>query len=275
MAGLEGKVAFVTGAARGQGRAHCVRLAREGADVLAVDICEDIASMDYPNASQADLDETARLVEAEGRKVVALKADTRDLAVLQRAFDEGMASLGRVDVVVANAGIVRLSSGGDPVAVWKDVVDTNLTGTWNTVSVALPRMRAQGSGGSIVLTSSTAGLRPVANEAVGAIAYTATKTALVGLMKQLAATLGPESIRVNTVHPTGVASGMTMNESMGRLFEEAVAAGGNALSAMQNAMPVPMLQPEDIADAVAFLVSDQGRYITGTALPVDAGFCVR
>jgi SDR family mycofactocin-dependent oxidoreductase len=275
MAGLEGKVAFITGAARGQGRAHAVRLAKEGADILAIDICEDIASMDYPNATQADLDETARLVEAEGRKVVALKADTRDLDRLQQAFDEGMSSLGRVDIIVANAGIVRLSSGGDPAAVWKDIVDTNLTGTWNTVSVALPTMRAAGKGGSIVLTSSTAGIRPVANEGVGAIAYTATKTGLVGLMKQLAATLGPESIRVNSVHPTGVASGMTMNEAMGKLFEQAMSAGGNALSAMQNAMPIPMLQPEDIANAVAFLVSEQGQYITGTALPVDAGFCVR
>jgi SDR family mycofactocin-dependent oxidoreductase len=275
MAGLEGKVAFITGAARGQGRAHAVRLAEEGADILAIDICEDIASMDYPNASQADLDETARLVEAAGRKVVALKADTRDLAGLQRAFDEGMTSLGRVDIVIANAGIVRLSAGGDPAAVWKDIVDTNLTGTWNTVTVALPTLRAGGAGGSIVLTSSTAGIRPVANEGVGAIAYTATKTGLVGLMKQLASTLAPESIRVNSVHPTGVASGMTMNEAMGKLFEEAMSAGGNALSAMQNAMPVPMLQPEDIANAVAFLVSDQAAYITGTALPVDAGFCIR
>jgi SDR family mycofactocin-dependent oxidoreductase len=275
VAGLEGKVAFISGAARGQGRAHAVRLAREGADVLAVDICADIPSMDYPNANQADLDETAKLVEAEGRKIVALKADVRDLAGLQRAFDEGMASLGRVDIVIANAGIVRLTGGGDPATVWKDVLDTNLTGAWNTISVALPRLRGGGRGGVIVITSSSAGLRPTANLGIGALAYTATKTAHLGLMKQLAASLAADSIRVNTVHPTGVKSGMTMNETMGQLMAQAAAGGDNSISAMQNALPIDILEPEDIADAVAFLVSDQAKWITGAALPVDAGFTIR
>jgi|ERR1700728_782247 len=275
MPGLEGKVAFITGAGRGQGRAHAVRLAREGADILAVDICADLPAIDYPNATRAELDETAKLVEAEGRKVVALTGDIRDLAGLQKAFDEGMASLGRVDIVIANAGVVRLSDGGDPDAVWRTIVDTNLTGTWNTVSVALPTLRAQGPGGTIVIISSSAGLKPTAGLGIGALAYTSTKTGLVGLMKQLAASLAPESIRVNSIHPTGVKSGMTMNETMGQLMAAAMSGEGSPISAMQNAMPIAILDPEDIADAVAFLVSDQAKWITGVALPVDAGFCVR
>ena len=275
MAGLEGKVAFITGAARGQGRSHAVRLARQGADILGVDICADTPSIDYPNATRADLDETAQLVEAEGRKVVALQADVRDLAGLQKAFDDGMSSLGRVDIVLANAGIVRLGDGGDPAAVWGDIIGTNLTGAWNSVSVALPTLRAGGRGGSIVITSSTAGLRASPGFAVGQVAYTAAKTGLVGLMKQLAVTLAPESIRVNSVHPTGVKSGMTMNEAMMTLALQAAEGGDNSISAMQNAMPIDILEPEDISDAVAFLVSDQAKWITGVALPVDAGFCVR
>jgi SDR family mycofactocin-dependent oxidoreductase len=275
MAGLEGKVAFITGAARGQGRAHAVRLAREGADILGIDICEDIASMDYPNATEADLHETVGLVEAEGRKCVALKADVRDLAGLQRAFDEGMSSLDRVDIVIANAGIVRLGGGGDTAAVWGDIVGTNLTGAFNTVWVALPTMQAHGQGGSIVIISSSAGLRGTPNLGVGALAYTTAKTGLVGLMKMFAGALAPESIRVNSVHPTGVKSGMTMNETMMQLAMQAMKGDGNSISAMQNAMPIDILEPEDVSDAVAFLVSDQAKWITGAALPVDAGFCVR
>jgi SDR family mycofactocin-dependent oxidoreductase len=275
MPGLEGKVAFITGAARGQGRSHAIRLAREGADILAVDICADTASIDYPNATAAELEQTARLVEAEGRKAVALTADVRDLAGLQKAFDEGMSSLGRVDIVLANAGIVRLGDGGDPAAVWGDIIDTNLTGAWNTVSVSLPTLRARGAGGCIVITSSTAGLRASPGSGIGQIAYTAAKTGLVGLMRQLAVTLAPESIRVNSVHPTGVKSGMTMNQAMMTLAMQAAEGGENSVSAMQNAMPIDILEPEDISDAVAFLVSDQAKWITGVALPVDAGFCVR
>jgi SDR family mycofactocin-dependent oxidoreductase len=275
VSGLEGKVAFITGAARGQGRSHAVRLAQEGADILAIDICANTPSIDYPNATRADLDETARLVEAEGRKIVALTADVRDLTGLQKAFDEGMSSLGRVDIVLANAGIVRLGDGGDPAAVWGDIIGTNLTGAWNTISVALPTMRAAGPGGCIVITSSTAGLRATPGLGIGQVAYTTAKTGLVGLMKQLAVTLAPESIRVNSVHPTGVKSGMTMNEAMMALAIQAAEGGDNSISAMQNAMPIDILEPEDVSDAVAFLVSDQAKWITGVALPVDAGFCVR
>ena len=179
--------------------------------------------------------------------------------------------------MIANAGIVRLTDEepGQTAAVWKDIVDTNLTGVFNTVHVALPTMRAAGKGGAIVLTSSSAGLRPTPMLRTGSIAYTATKTALVGLMRQLAGALAAESIRVNTVHPTGVATGMTMNETMQGMFEAAMRGEDTGLNAMQNAMPIDILQPEDIADAVAFLVSDQAKWITGAALPVDAGFCVR
>ena len=273
--GLEGKVAFITGAARGQGRAHAVRLAREGVDILAVDICADIPAMDYPNGTSGDLAETAQLVEKEGRRCVALTADVRDRAGLQQAFDEGMTSLGRLDIVIANAGIVRLTDGGDPDEVWRAIVDTNLTGAWNTISVSLPTLRAQGPGGNIIITSSSAGLKATPGFGIGALAYTSTKTGLVGLMKQLAASLAPESIRVNSVHPTGVRSGMTVNDAMGQLVAQAMAGESTSISAMQNAMPIDMLEPEDIADAVAFLVSDQAKWITGVALPVDAGFCIR
>jgi SDR family mycofactocin-dependent oxidoreductase len=276
MGELEGKVAFITGAARGQGRAHAVRLASEGADIIAVDICADIASMDYPNATPADLDETASLVKGLGRRIVARPADVRDVDSLQRAFNDGLTELGRIDIVIANAGIVRLSdSGPDREATWQDIVGTNLSGAWHTVDVALPALREQSTGGSIVITGSTAAIRPTANENVGALAYTAAKWGLVGITKQLAATLAPLSIRVNSVHPTGVRSGMTMNDAMAKLAAEAAASGDNAISAMQNALPVAMIEPEDVAEAVAFLVSDRARYITGVALPVDAGFCVR
>jgi SDR family mycofactocin-dependent oxidoreductase len=276
MGELEGKVAFITGAARGQGRAHAVRLASEGADIIAVDICADIASMDYPNSSAADLDETAALVKGLGRRVVARQADVRDLEALRRAFDEGVTELGRIDIVLANAGIIRLGGDApDPEAAWQDIIATNLSGAWHTVQVALPRLIEQGSGGSIVITGSTAALRPTASDSIGAVAYTAAKWGLVGLTKQLAATYAAQSIRVNSVHPTGVRSGMTMNEAMGKLVAEAAAGGDSAISAMQNALPIDIIEPEDVAEAVAFLCSDRARYITGIVMPVDAGFSVR
>jgi SDR family mycofactocin-dependent oxidoreductase len=276
MGELEGKVAFITGAGRGQGRAHAVRLAGEGADIIAIDICADITSIDYPNSTPADLDETAALVKGLGRRVVARQADVRDPAGLGRAFDEGVTELGRVDIVLANAGIIRLGDNGpDPEQTWQDIIGTNLSGVWHAVQAALPVMVRQGTGGSIVITGSTAALRPSASENVGAAAYTAAKWGLVGLTKQLALTYAPHSIRVNSVHPTGVASGMTINEAMANLAAEAMAGGDNAIAAMQNALPIDILQPEDIAEAVAFLVSDRARYITGIALPVDAGFSVR
>jgi len=280
----EGKVAVISGAARGQGRSHAVRLAKEGADIIGLDICEDIATMTYPNASKEDLDETVRLVEAEGRRMVASVCDIRDAAATQVAVDAGVAELGRVDIILSNAGIIRL--GGSPEElepeVWQDTLQTNLTGGYHLIRAALPHMIAGGRGGSIILTGSTAGTRPIGglNPETNrfdpsSLAYTSSKWALKGIGRQMAHELAPFSIRVNVLHPTGVMSGMTMNEAMFALHAEAQAGGANTISQMANAMPVEILEPTEISNAVAFLVSDEARYITGVSLPVDAGFSIK
>ena len=268
---LEGRVAFITGAARGQGRAHAVRLARDGADIIGVDICADIASMDYPNATADDLAETVALVEREGRRMIAAQADVRDAVGLTAAFESAHRRLGRLDIIIANAGIVRLTEEIDPHTEWTDIIATNLTGVFNTVRAALPAMQAGGRGGSIVITSSSAGLKGTASDKAGAQAYTAAKRGLVGYMQVLANDLAAQWIRVNTIHPTGVATGMVMNEAMLRLAADP----NGSMAAMQNALPIEILQPEDIANAVAWLVSDEARFITGVALPLDAGFSIR
>jgi SDR family mycofactocin-dependent oxidoreductase len=271
MGSLEGRVAFITGVARGQGRAHAVRLAREGAAVIGLDICSNLPTMDYDNASDDDLAETARLVNNEGGRIVALEADVRDFASVSKAFEKGYIEFGRVDIIIANAGICRYGPEHDPIAVWHDIIATNLTGAFHTVRAALPAMQAGGRGGSVVLTSSTAGLKGTGSALAGVQAYTAAKRGLVGYMQVLANNLAPEWIRVNTIHPTGVRSGMTLNDAM----QQAAANMGEAISAMQNALPIEMLDPEDIANAVAWLVSDEAKYITGIQLPLDAGFSVR
>jgi SDR family mycofactocin-dependent oxidoreductase len=277
MGTLDGKVAFISGIARGQGRSHALRLAGEGADIIGIDICRDIATMDYPNATPADLAETTKLIEQLDRRAITSEADVRDSRAVRDAIDAGVAELGRLDIVLSNAGIVRLhADGDDPARLWQDIVGTNLTGGFHVVDAAVPHLVAGGRGGVIIFTGSTAGVRPVANPGVGALAYTASKWGLAGICRQLAATLAEHSIRVNIVHPTGVASGMTMNAAMAELAEQATAAGAaSGLAAMQNAMPVQILQPSDISDAIAFLVSDQAKWITGVSLPVDAGFSVR
>jgi SDR family mycofactocin-dependent oxidoreductase len=277
MGTLDGKVAFISGIARGQGRSHALRLAGEGADIIGVDICHDIAAMDYPNATPADLAETTKLIEQLDRRVITSEVDVRDFDAVRQAIDSGVAELGRLDIVLSNAGIVRLHADtDDPEQLWHDIVGTNLTGGFHVVNAAVPHLIAGGRGGVIVFTGSTAGVRPVANPGVGALAYTASKWGLVGVCKQLAATLAQHSIRVNIVHPTGVASGMTMNAAMAELAEQAMAGGdADGMAAMQNAMPVQILQPSDISDAIAFLVSDQAKWITGVSLPVDAGFSIR
>jgi SDR family mycofactocin-dependent oxidoreductase len=267
----DGRVAFITGAARGQGRAHAVRLATEGADIVAVDICRDIDSMDYPNATPDDLNETVKLVEKEGRRIVAHQADVRDSDALQQVVDEGVREFGRLDIVIANAGIIRLSGDGDRQQIFRDIVDVNLIGVWNTVEAAAPALIDGGRGGSIVLTSSSAGLKGTGTDRAGGQAYTAAKRGLVGLMQVWANEFAQHWIRVNTIHPTGVATGMVMNETMAKLIE----AGDVAIAAMQNALPIPVLMPEDIAGAVAWLVSDEAKFITGIAWPLDAGFTVR
>jgi SDR family mycofactocin-dependent oxidoreductase len=274
---LDGKVAFISGVARGQGRSHALRLASLGADIVGIDICRDISTMNYPNASAEELDQTVKDVEALGRRLLAVQADVRDGPAVRAAVDQGYAEFGRLDIVLSNAGIVRL--GDDPDdgghGIWQDTLQTNLTGGFHVVWATVPRLIEGGRGGVIILTGSTAGVRPVANYTASTLSYTASKWGLVGIGKQLAAALAQYSIRVNVIHPTGVASGMTMNPAMARLMEQAAAAGANTISAMQNALPVEILQPGDISDAVEFLVSDKAKWITGVSLPVDAGFSIR
>ena len=269
---LEGTVALVTGAARGQGRAHAVRLAADGADVIAVDICADLPTVAYPLATPEDLAETARLVEAEGRRVVARRVDVRDRPALQAAVDEGVAALGPVRTVVANAGIAPLMGGADEDETFADVLGVNLVGAWNTVKAAAPSMIAAGRGGAVVLISSTQGLKGTGGDGTAGITgYAASKHGMVGLMRSFAHWLAPHSIRVNTVHPTGVPTPMITNEVM-----QAHLRATPATSDRQgNLLPVPMVECRDVSDAVAWLASDAARYITGVTLPVDAGFAVR
>ena len=269
---LEGRVAFITGAARGQGRAHAVRLARDGASIIALDVCDDVTNIDYPQARPEDLTETVKLVEAEGSRIIPKIADVRDYGVVKAAFDDGIAQLGgRVDIVIANAGVVRFGDDDDFLGTWSDIIGVNLTGVFHTVRAAIPTMIAGERGGSIVITSSSAGIRGTGTDKAGGQAYAASKRGVVGLMQVLANDLAKHSIRVNTIHPTGVLSGMTQNEAMAAM----VAAGDPGLMAMVNALPIEILQPEDIANAVAWLVSDQAHFITGIQFPLDAGFTVR
>jgi SDR family mycofactocin-dependent oxidoreductase len=267
---LEGKVAFITGIARGQGRSHALRLASEGADIIGVDICADIDSVPYPMASTDDLDETVALVEKLGRRIVAKVADVRDLAALRGVVDAAVADLGRLDFVVANAGIsplaFRETTDAEDEAAWNDVVGVNLTGVWHATKVGSSHIIAGGRGGALVLTSSTAGLRGMSGDG-----YTASKHGVVGLMRGLANDLAPYSIRVNAVHPTAVNTLMATNEALQGFLATQEDKGIH----LRNALPVEMLEPEDISAAVAFLVSDDARYITGTSLPVDAGFVNR
>ncbi|MGO9223571.1 mycofactocin-coupled SDR family oxidoreductase [Mycobacterium sp.] len=265
---LSGKVAFITGAARGQGRAHAVRLAADGANIIAVDLCEQIASVPYPLATPDDLAATVKLVEDAGARIVAKQGDVRDRASLSAALQAGLDEFGRLDIVVANAGIAPMQSGDDG---WRDVIDVNLTGVYHTIKAAIPTMVKQGTGGSIVLISSSAGLAGVASPDAGSVGYAAAKHGVVGLMRVYANLLARQNIRVNSIHPSGVETPMINNEFT-REWLARMAAATDTPGAMGNAMPVEVLQAEDIANAVAWLVSDQARYVTGVTLPVDAGF---
>jgi SDR family mycofactocin-dependent oxidoreductase len=267
MPGLKGKVAFITGAARGQGRAEAVRLASDGANIIAVDICDQIASVPYPMATSDDLAATVKLVEDTGARIVAREADVRDQQSLKTTLQAGLDEFGRVDIVVANAGIAPMMAGADG---WRDVVDVNLTGVYHTVEAARPTMVEQGDGGSIVLISSAAGLVGIGGDDPGGLGYTASKHGVVGLMRSYANILAPHSIRVNSIHPTGVNTPMINNEFTRAWLEKLVAESDTPID-MGNAMPVDALEPEDIAAAVAWLVSDEARYVTGITLPVDAG----
>ena len=275
MAGrVEGKVAFVTGAARGQGRSHAIRLAEEGADIIAVDLAAQVNSVPYAMATPDDLAQTVKEVEALDRRIVATQADVRDYGALKAALDDGVAQLGRLDIVAANAGIFSFGR-ADVLAeqTWQDMIDINLTGVWHAVKATIPHLKAGGRGGSIILTSSTAGLMPFENFAH----YTAAKHGVVGLMRTLALELAPDFIRVNSVHPTSVNTDMIHNAATYELFAPDLTPDQRTKEVLAerfqtlNALPIRWVEPRDISNAVLFLASDEARYITGVTLPVDAG----
>jgi SDR family mycofactocin-dependent oxidoreductase len=272
MAGrMAGKVAFVTGAARGQGRAHCVRLAEEGADVIAVDLCEPVRGVPYPGATKEDLDETVRLVEARDRRIHAVQVDVRDRPALGAAVDAGVAELGRLDGVVVNHGITIMRP-WDQVTpeIFDDTIGVNLVGAWNSVMAAAPHVVASG-GGSIVLTSSVAGLKGLPF----LVPYVASKFAVTGMARAFAAELGKDGVRVNSIHPTSVDTAMSMHSSATKEAREAMdaaLAGNPHLGGMYgNLLGLEVTSVDDIADAVLFLLSDESRVVTGVAMPVDAG----
>jgi SDR family mycofactocin-dependent oxidoreductase len=272
MGRVDGKVAFITGAARGQGRSHALRLAEEGADIIAVDVCRQVETVPYPTATSDDLAETVRQVEALDRRIIATEADVRDFSALKAAVDDGVAQLGRLDIVLANAGISTPASTLEmDEETWQTMIDVNLTGVWKTVKAAVPHVVAGGRGGSVVLTSSLAAIYANPNTAH----YSAAKAGLVLLMKVLAKELAPQSIRVNTIHPTTVATDMILNEPTYRLFrpdlENPTRADFEEAALTLNKLPVPAIDAVDISNAVLYLVSDDGRYVTGTTHVVDAG----
>lgn len=267
------RVALITGAARGQGRSHAEALAREGYDIIAVDRCADIASIPYPLATPDDLDETAGLVKAAGRRVVTAVADVRSLDELRAAVATGVEQLGEIDVVVANAGVVAMGK-PDPgdAQLYRDIVETNLNGVWHTIAATVPSIIRKGQGGSIILVSSMQGLVGRGGDgSAAAFAYAASKHGVVGLMRSAANAYAAQNIRVNSVHPTGVGTPMIFNEHMAQVF----ANNPEDLGAMTgNLLPVPFVDPVDVTNVVTLLASDKARYITGVTMPVDAGYGV-
>mgnify|MGYP005613659815 FL=1 len=274
MAGrVEGKVAFITGAARGQGRAHAVRLAEEGADIIAVDICKQIDSVLIPLSTPEDLAETADLVKNAGGRIHTTEVDVRDYDALKAAVDAGVEEFGRLDIIVANAGIgngghtLDKTSEGD----WTDMIDVNLSGVWKSVKAAVPHILQGGRGGSIILTSSVGGLKAYPHTGH----YVAAKHGVVGLMRTFAVELGAQNIRVNSVHPTNVNTPLFMNEPTMKLFRPDLENPGpddmKVIGQLMHTLPIGWVEPEDIANAVLFLASDDARYITGVTLPADGG----
>ena len=275
---VAGKVAFVTGAARGQGRSHAIRLAQEGADIIAVDLVRQVDSVPYPMSTPDDLAQTVKEVEALDRRIVATAADVRDYGALKAALDDGVAQLGQLDIVSANAGICSFGAAEElPEQTWQDMIDTNLTGVWHAAKAAIPHLRAGGRGGSIILTSSTAGLKALANMAH----YVAAKHGVVGLMRTLALELAPDMIRVNSVHPTSVNTDMIQNAATYALFAPDLAEKDRTKENLQarfqalNSLPIPWVDPVDISNAVLWLASDESCYVTGVTLPVDAGSLIK
>jgi SDR family mycofactocin-dependent oxidoreductase len=265
---VQGKVAFITGAGRGQGRSHAIRLAEEGADIIAVDLLENYGTVDYPMSDQSDLDMTVKSVEALDRRIVARKADVRDPASLKAALDEGVAELGKLDIVCANAGICTVQAWDEVTPqVWQDTLDTNLTGVWNTMVTAVPHLIANG-GGSIIATSSTAGIKGL--PFLGP--YVAAKHGVVGIARSLANELAQHRIRVNTVHPTGVETPML--QGLGGM-DPLIGRSPELGPLFMNTFPVEVVDPRDISNAVLFLASDEARYVTGLEFTVDAGNTIR
>ncbi|MCK0176534.1 MULTISPECIES: mycofactocin-coupled SDR family oxidoreductase [Mycobacteriaceae] len=274
---VEGKVAFITGAARGQGRAHAVRMAQEGADIIAVDICRQIDSVRIPLSTPEDLAETADMVKNAGARIYTAEADTRDFDALKAAVDAGVEEFGRLDIIVANAGIgnggetLDKTSEGD----WEDMIDVNLGGVWKTVKAGVPHILAGERGGSIILTSSVGGLKAYPHTGH----YVAAKHGVVGLMRTFAVELGAKNIRVNSVHPTNVNTPLFMNEGTMKLFRPDLENPGpddmKVVGEFMHTLPIGWVEPEDIANAVLFLASDEARYITGVTLPVDGGSCLK
>ncbi|QSR28802.1 SDR family mycofactocin-dependent oxidoreductase [Nocardioides aromaticivorans] len=270
---LAARVVFITGAARGQGRSHAIGAAREGADVILTDVVAPLDGVDYELPTRDDLDQVVKEVEALGQRAIAFEADVRDLDALQAGLDAAVAELGRLDVVVANAGILGAMGKTWEVskADWDRLIDVNLTGVWHTVKVAVPHMISAGNGGSVVLISSIAGKLGIPNVA----AYVSAKHALVGLAGSLANEGAEFGIRANTVHPTNVDTPMINNPEAARLFrpdlehptfDDAAEPLGRI-----NLLPVPWVQAQDITDAVLWLASDESKYVTGASIPVDAG----
>ena len=275
MAGrVEGKVAFITGAARGQGRSHAVRLAQEGADIIAVDVCKRISSNeDIPAPTPDDLAETADLIKNLDRRIVTAEVDVRDYDALKAAVDSGVEQLGKLDIIVANAGI---GNGGQTLDFtseedWTDMIDINLSGVWKTVKAAVPHMIAGGKGGSIILTSSVGGLKAYPHTGH----YIAAKHGVVGLMRTFAVELGHHFIRVNSVHPTNVNTPLFMNEGTMKLFRPDLENPGPddmaVVAQMMHVLPIGWVEPVDISNAVLFLASDESRYVTGLPMTIDAG----
>jgi len=274
---VEGKVAFITGAARGQGRAHAVRLAQEGADIIAVDICKQIDSVRIPLSTPEDLAETADLVKGHNRRIYTAEVDVRDYDALKAAVDAGVEQMGRLDIIVANAGIGNggqtLDKTSEPD--WTDMIDVNLGGVWKTVKAGVPHILAGGRGGSIILTSSVGGLKAYPHTGH----YVAAKHGVVGLMRTFAVELGAQNIRVNSVHPTNVNTPLFMNEGTMKLFRPDLENPGpddmKVVGQLMHTLPIGWVEPEDIANAVLFLASDEARFITGVTLPVDGGSCLK
>ena len=272
MGRMDGKVALITGAARGQGRSHAIRLAQEGAEIIGVDLCAQVGSVPYPLATRADLDETVRLVEELDHRCVAVEADVRSSAQLQAAVEKGLSELGHIDVVCANAGIASFAPAHELTdEAWEDVININLTGVWRTLKAVIPTMVRQGTGGSLVITSSVAGLEGFANLAH----YTSAKHGVIGLMRTLVNELSPHRIRVNCVNPTTVDTDMIDNPAAYAVFGTTTKEALAQVMLMLNAIQVPWVEAVDVSNAVLFLASDESRYVTGLNLTVDAGLATR